>query len=330
MTNPGSTEILQLLISTLDGVQLQQILSKIRRKKLVMFNDSHLVPMLTRSLEWDTWEQNCVWTLVGVHKFNVEEFLPIIPQLDSKQHAEAVTALQATLTSKKPTQEIVGPLFCRRPNINDSFVIDILVDWSDEYEDDLAEVLAGAIVRATGSPVKRKRGPTAGSRGTSSPAGPPTPTVEQVLGHLDHLRLETEEGGIFSKDIMQAALLQIQSFVTDTQKVKYRELLALAAEEPDVKESRSGTPTKRATTPRKLPSSPTSSSPTNFGGSGSNNSGGSGSGSASSLLSRTRSGRTRQALKDESTDTSDDDDDIPLPKRVKRRKNNSALNSDSD
>jgi len=63
--------------------------------------------------------------------------------------------------------------------------------------------------RASGSPVKRKRGATAGGRGTASPAGPVTPSVESVLGHLDLLRDQVSNSGIFAKDSMQAALLQV-------------------------------------------------------------------------------------------------------------------------
>jgi hypothetical protein len=35
-------------------------------------------------------------------------------------------------------------------------------------------------------------------------------------------------------------------------------------------------------------------------------------------------------MKDESTDSSEEDDDLPRAKKVKRRKNASAFNSDSD
>lgn len=68
--------------------------------------------------------------------------------------------------------------------------------------------------RAYGSPVKRKRGVTGAGRGTSSPAaGPATPNIEYVLAHLDLLRVQIEDGGVFNTDTMQAALLQV-SFIT--------------------------------------------------------------------------------------------------------------------
>jgi hypothetical protein len=57
--------------------------------------------------------------------------------------------------------------------------------------------------------VKRKRGATAASRGTASPAGPATPNVDYVLAHLDLLRTQIEDSGVFNTDTMQAALLQV-------------------------------------------------------------------------------------------------------------------------
>lgn len=67
------------------------------------------------------------------------------------------------------------------------------------------------MTRAYGSPVKRKRGVTgAGRGGTASPAGPATPNMEYVLAHLDLLRTQVEDGGVFSTDILQAALLQVR------------------------------------------------------------------------------------------------------------------------
>jgi hypothetical protein len=65
--------------------------------------------------------------------------------------------------------------------------------------------------RAYGSPSKRKRGGTSAGRGTSSPAGPATPNVDYVLGHLELLRQRIGDSGVFATDSMQAALLQVRT-----------------------------------------------------------------------------------------------------------------------
>jgi len=209
----------------------------------------------------------------------------------------------------------------------------LLICWSENEKDTTAEVLTQLLVKACGSPQKRKRGATgAGRGGTSSPAGPVTPSVENVLAHLDHLRSQIQDSGIFSTDYMQAALLQVQSWVTETQKSKYKDLLGMCAleEETELKEQRG----KRTATGRKLPSSPTGSQERSGDSENvtSSSGRGGGGGGRGKNLSRTRSGRTRQIKDSESESSSGDDEDEPIPRsrHQKKRRKTSALNSDSD
>jgi len=65
-----------------------------------------------KTLEWESWEQHCVWTLVEsqlrpiVQAENMllraEEIFPIIPQLDAKKNSEALTALLFLLRIEEP------------------------------------------------------------------------------------------------------------------------------------------------------------------------------------------------------------------------------------
>lgn len=126
-------------------------------------------------------------------------------------------------------------------------------------------------------------------------------------------------------------MVQVQSWVTDSQRSKYSQLLELAAieESSEIKESRSVV--KRNTSGRtKLPASPTGGGTGGGGGSGNS---GTNTGSNTSI-SRTRSGRpTRQAMKDDPSDSSSNDEDeeiIPRSRNAKKRRKTSALNSDSD
>ena len=48
---------------------------------------------IVKTLEWESWEQHCIWTLVSAHAFKIEEFISLIPQLDAKKNSEALTAL---------------------------------------------------------------------------------------------------------------------------------------------------------------------------------------------------------------------------------------------
>jgi len=56
---------------------------------------------LAKTLEWETWEQHCVWTIALAHHFPIEDFLSIVPSLDYRHHAEALTALLLMLKNEK-------------------------------------------------------------------------------------------------------------------------------------------------------------------------------------------------------------------------------------
>ena len=55
-----------------------------------------------KTLDWETWEQHCVWQLLSAHPgFTVDDYLPLIPQLDAKNNAEALTYLLLILKQEK-------------------------------------------------------------------------------------------------------------------------------------------------------------------------------------------------------------------------------------
>jgi len=275
-------------------------------------------------MDWESWEQHCLWSILMAHNFTAEEYINVIPSLDYRQHAEALTSLLLIFSKESPSEKVLSPCLLRKPNPKDRFVTSLLVSWSmSNTEDAVSEIISALLVRAYGSPTKRKRGAASGSRGTGSPAGPMMPSVDNILGHLDILRVHWKEEGIFCTDTMLAALLQVQSWATDSQKNKYKDLLALAASEETTETKDFRSSSKRTLTSKK-PSSPTPTSLVNS----SNSSNKEGSGSS---LSRTRSGRTRQTVKDDSESSKSSDDDEIVPRRnTKKRRKTSALNSDSD
>lgn len=54
-----------------------------------------------KTLEWETWEQHCVWTLLEAHQFEIDDYFPVIPMLDYKSNAEALTALLLKFKNEK-------------------------------------------------------------------------------------------------------------------------------------------------------------------------------------------------------------------------------------
>ncbi|ODN03544.1 Integrator complex subunit 3 [Orchesella cincta] len=319
----GHTELLRIFMSALDPAQLQEIVWDVSSGTYVMVDSGCLNSVLNKAVEWESWEQHCLWSILMAHPFSAEDYLPVISMLDYRHHAEALTSLLLILCKEDPSDKILSPCLCRKPNPKDRFVTSLLMSWSMSHsEESVSGIISALLVRAYGSPTKRKRGTASGGRGTGSPAGPSTPNVDYILGHLDILRIQMKEEGIFCTDIMLAALLQVQSWATDSQKNKYKDLLALAAsEESTDKDFRSSS--KRTLTSRRPPSSPTPTSSANSTNSSSKE-------GSSSSLSRTRSGRTRQTVKDESESSSGDDDEIIPRRNTKKRRKTSALNSDSD
>ncbi|PZC79911.1 hypothetical protein B5X24_HaOG215675 [Helicoverpa armigera] len=171
-----------------------------------------------------------VSTLDAAHDISVEDVLPIIPKLQYKEHAEALTSVLLMLKQEKPTADVVRQLFCRAVDDEDTFVVSTLMYWCQDYEDkvgDLLSVLLSTRYPGT-SPNKRKRP----GKHSIPPNAPPS--AELVLGHLEQMRVccvEQNDMSIFNMECMQKALQQAQSNSSDSLRRQYSDLLALAWED---------------------------------------------------------------------------------------------------
>lgn len=123
----GSTDILRLVVSTIDSSQLQDIVWRVAQGDFIMLDTPDMLNTISqfqtlalllllkfyyyckyyfviftaKTLEWETWEQHCVWTILAAHQFEIDDYLPVIPILDYKNNAEALTALFLKLKSEK-------------------------------------------------------------------------------------------------------------------------------------------------------------------------------------------------------------------------------------
>lgn len=151
--------MLHAIVSTLDAGQLQRLVGLTLQGTLMMFKSDDITLMLSTSLGWETFEQYCLWQLLTAHDISVEDVLPIIPKLQCKDHAEALTSVLLMLKQEKPTADVVRQLFCRPVDEEDTFVVSTLLYWCQDYEDkvgDLLSVLLSTRYPGT-SPNKRKR-----------------------------------------------------------------------------------------------------------------------------------------------------------------------------
>lgn len=197
------------------------------QNKLVIFNNDTLVNVLRESLKWETFEQCCFWHLIEAHNIPVDDLMPILPDLDFMKHAEALSSVMLFLKQERPTVDLLKNILVRTAKPTDYFVVSILQYWIQDYDDKVADMMSSLLNKlSSASPNKRKRN-AAGSLNK----GPSPPSMEQILAHLDQLRIVSKHNPkFFLGDSMQRALQQVLATCTDSQKKKFTDLLALAEE----------------------------------------------------------------------------------------------------
>lgn len=97
----GNAKILHLVVSTVDSSQLQELICQIMQGQLRMLEKESLMSLLTASLNWETFEQYCFWQLICAHDFPIKYVLPILPKLQFRDHAEALTSILFMLKQER-------------------------------------------------------------------------------------------------------------------------------------------------------------------------------------------------------------------------------------
>jgi integrator complex subunit 3 len=216
----SNTELLNLVVSCIDSTQLQDLICHVLQGNMKMLRKENIVPIINASLEWETFEQYCLWQLITAHSINVENMLPVLPKLEFQTHSEALTNILLFLKRVDPTPELIKHIVGRDVKENDLFVVSVLKYWARTYETKLAELLNNQMNKSI-SPTKRKR-----HRTNNSQLGP---NGEQLLAHLDQLRQNSKKlGHFFNCESIQTALTSAQSVCSESQKTRFSDLFALA------------------------------------------------------------------------------------------------------
>lgn len=66
-----------------------------------MFQRNSFNALLSASLNWETFEQFCLWQLVSAHGIPMNYVLPILPRLEYSSHSEALTAILLMLKQER-------------------------------------------------------------------------------------------------------------------------------------------------------------------------------------------------------------------------------------
>ena len=359
----GNVDLLYLIVSCIDGGQIQTLVCHILSRDIVMFKKDSFKDVVQSSLQWETFEQYAMWYLASAHDLPVEPVIPLLPRIHSR-YPEAQSNVLLMLKKESPSYEIVKNILAREVVQRDPFVTSVMTCWMSEYDDMLADLISSLLVKQASSlpsssatSGKRKRG---GQPGLSHPA-------ELCLGHLDMLRQRLasppKHADFLNQPSIRSGLQTVRSSCTETQKSRFSDLFALAdsdseSEEssPPLKSSSSSSKSKRSSnsstkSPAKgkknsaassvAKNSPAVSSDDSESGSdkevtitsrkkGSSGGGGGSRGSGGSSKNPSRKRTKNVSYKMLSSEESSDDEEVVKRAPKKKKKVSSAANSDSD
>uniref|UniRef100_A0A6P4EMV3 SOSS complex subunit A homolog n=1 Tax=Drosophila rhopaloa TaxID=1041015 RepID=A0A6P4EMV3_DRORH len=236
----NNTDILRITLRCIDAKNLRDIIYSVAQGKLTIFKQDGLIDCIRESLEFETYEQFCLWQIVQAHDIPLKSIQDLLPELEAGSHSEALSHFLLLLKNEEPTNEIIRLMLSREAKSRgDPFVTSALRFWCQRYEEKLSEIIATLLTSKypSSSPNKRKR-PSKGNFVTSS-----TPSADQVLNHLEHYRRSCRHGtgtGLYVHDMMQRALQSAYSHSNEVTKKQFSDLFALAAEDDTTAVGRRG------------------------------------------------------------------------------------------
>ena len=234
----GNVDLLYLVVSCVNGNQIQTLVCNIVSKDFIMFKKDSFQTIMNSSLTWETFEQCALWQLASAHDLPIDCVLPLVPKLSFSQHSEALTQVLLLLKDERPTAEAVKLLLSRESERGDRFVTSVFSHWMNEYDDKLGDLISNhlsKIATSGSSGNKRKRGREnagsgigSGKNSSNSPGSQLSPSAELCLVHLDQLRQRCKQYEFFSQRSITSSFQQVRAACTESQKKKFMDLFVLA------------------------------------------------------------------------------------------------------
>ncbi|MBN3292435.1 INT3 protein, partial [Polypterus senegalus] len=223
-----SGELLNMIVAVIDSTQLQELMCHVMMGNLVMFRKDSVLNILIQSLDWETFEQYSTWQLFLAHNIPLETIIPILQHLKYKEHPEALSCLLLQLRREKPSEEMVKMVLSRPCHTEDQFTTSILRHWAAKHEDLLSEHIKALLIKNNSLPRKRQS-----LRSSSSKLA--QLTLEQILEHLDNLRLSliNTKQNFFNQTPILQALQHVQASCDEAHKMRFSDLFSLAEEYED-------------------------------------------------------------------------------------------------
>nr|CAB3256443.1 integrator complex subunit 3-like [Phallusia mammillata] len=231
----GNSELLNIIVAILDPQQLEELQCLVMMGDLVIMKKESALNVILTSLEWETFEQYCVWQLFSVHDISPEVILPLVQKLSSKTHAEALSMILLAFKHVKPSQEMVKSVISRQCDDVDRFATSLLRHWALEHSKDLAEHLTVLLTKSKARNTPPRKGLRQSVRSHNSLLQPSQPTTTQMLNHVNNLRKTglPKSGNIFSQDSIIACLVHVQQHCDETCQSRFSDLFALVNDSDD-------------------------------------------------------------------------------------------------
>lgn len=142
----NNSEVLRTLVGCVDAKSLRDLIYSVTQGKLTLFQNDGVLQCVRDSLDYETFEQYCLWQLVQAHDVPIDclqvsgsgrgfyifiicfvLFQDLLPDLESSNHAEALTYMLLLLKNEKPTPELIRLLLSRETKSRgDQFVTSAL------------------------------------------------------------------------------------------------------------------------------------------------------------------------------------------------------------
>eukprot|EP00071_Canis_lupus_P043866 XP_022277423.1 integrator complex subunit 3 [Canis lupus familiaris] len=222
-----SGELLNMIVAVIDSAQLQELVCHVMMGNLVMFRKDSVLNILIQSLDWETFEQYCAWQLFLAHNIPLETIIPILQHLKYKEHPEALSCLLLQLRRENLSPPFLLPSggSCSTlpfPCLGCAHLQE--GPWSGGWHT-LPQPCSGAQALAGCLPCSLR----------SSSSKLAQLTLEQILEHLDNLRLNltNTKQNFFSQTPILQALQHVQASCDEAHKMKFSDLFSLAEEYED-------------------------------------------------------------------------------------------------
>ncbi|EDO31965.1 predicted protein, partial [Nematostella vectensis] len=155
----GDSEVLHMLVCNMEPRQLNEFICEITMGELVIFGEEQLDSLIESTLDWESFEQYCVWQLIQAEDVLLESIVSILPQLHPEKHAEALANLLIIMKSVPPSVDLLTPVLemdCSDKRPGNQFTCALLKYWSQEHARDLAQLVSQHVCKQLSGGKKRK------------------------------------------------------------------------------------------------------------------------------------------------------------------------------